>query len=467
MPRYTVGWKRSPPLYGPIALDISTRCPRFTRTSPRSSTQETRNEMTRSGSTNRSSTLASRYSGCRSRHSSSDPAASRTACRNSGSFVFLAVTSAIRRRTYSPTRYAPPTGSHRDRRCVILTRAGPRPEAPPTAGGCLAAHHASANARRRASAKGTGSISGKRRRAPSSRTTMGVVMPSINGRASERRDRRGEAAPVRGEPRGQQRHTDDQGVAATLGRDRLDHAAIGGDVGPADLDDRAALLERGLEPGDEVGEHVVDGDRLRGRVDPSRHDHRRQPVHEIGEHRERRAVGAHDHGRAELEQRRPRLGEDAPGLVPALEVLGELALVVAEAAEVDHAFHARGQRRPRRRPARRRRRAPGSRPRPPVPSSAPGSRRPSRPRAPARASRGAARRPRPRRGRASDRAGSRAGARPRGARARRPPAARRGVRRWRRWRPSRGSSCPRRYDFAAEAYGATGRRRRARAVRGT
>ena len=188
MPRYTVGWKRSPPLYGPIALDISTRYPRFTRTSPRSSTQETRNEMTRSGSTNRSSTLASRYSGCRSRHSSSDPAASRTACRNSGSFEFLAVTSAIRRRMYSPTRCAPPTGSDRERRCVILTRVRPPTGSPPGSRRLprqriTPRRTRAAGPRRRASVRSRGSVAGPHRRA---RPWASSCPRSTDGRARSR-----------------------------------------------------------------------------------------------------------------------------------------------------------------------------------------------------------------------------------------------------------------------------------------
>ncbi|RNE99816.1 uncharacterized protein Tco025E_08955 [Trypanosoma conorhini] len=61
-----------------------TRHARFTRTSPLSSTHETRNWTTRSGSTRRSSSASSQYSGCRFRKGQSDVMTSRTACRNSG-----------------------------------------------------------------------------------------------------------------------------------------------------------------------------------------------------------------------------------------------------------------------------------------------------------------------------------------------------------------------------------------------
>ena len=46
----TDGWKRMPPLYGPIELLFCTRQPRCTRILPLSSSQQTRNEITRSGS---------------------------------------------------------------------------------------------------------------------------------------------------------------------------------------------------------------------------------------------------------------------------------------------------------------------------------------------------------------------------------------------------------------------------------
>ena len=63
MLRFTLGWKRRPPLYGPIAELNCTRKPRFTCTWPLSSTHGTRKIMVRSGSTMRSKILASAYFG--------------------------------------------------------------------------------------------------------------------------------------------------------------------------------------------------------------------------------------------------------------------------------------------------------------------------------------------------------------------------------------------------------------------
>ena len=59
-PKFTEEWNLRPPLYGPMALLISTRYPRLIWISPESSTHGTRNMMTRSGSIIRSSSFCSR-----------------------------------------------------------------------------------------------------------------------------------------------------------------------------------------------------------------------------------------------------------------------------------------------------------------------------------------------------------------------------------------------------------------------
>ena len=78
-----------------MALFISMRKPFWIWISPLSSTQGTRNMMTRSGSMMRSRILASRYLGWRARTGSSDSATSWTAWWNSSSPWFLATTSAM------------------------------------------------------------------------------------------------------------------------------------------------------------------------------------------------------------------------------------------------------------------------------------------------------------------------------------------------------------------------------------
>ncbi|CAM8493654.1 hypothetical protein ESCOCP365M1_20400 [Escherichia coli] len=83
MERLTDGWKRIPPLYGPMAELNCTRHARLTCTWLRSSTHTTRNWITRSGSTRRSSNDIWRYFGFCSRKGQSVVITSRTACANS------------------------------------------------------------------------------------------------------------------------------------------------------------------------------------------------------------------------------------------------------------------------------------------------------------------------------------------------------------------------------------------------
>ena len=66
-------------LVGPMALFISMRKPRLIWTSPLSSTQGTRNMITRSGSAMRSRILCSRYLGFLSMTTSRDSATSMAA----------------------------------------------------------------------------------------------------------------------------------------------------------------------------------------------------------------------------------------------------------------------------------------------------------------------------------------------------------------------------------------------------
>ena len=81
----TARWKRSPPLYGPIAELNCTRYPRLVCTSPSSSIHVTRKVKIRSGSTMRSTILACSNSGCWLYTSSIDSRTSCTACRYSAS----------------------------------------------------------------------------------------------------------------------------------------------------------------------------------------------------------------------------------------------------------------------------------------------------------------------------------------------------------------------------------------------
>ena len=101
IPRFTEGCKRSPPLYGPIALLNCTRYPVFTCTCPLSSTQGTRNLNCLSGFTRRSRRASFlNLSSLASITVLNDSKTSFTAWWNSGSAGFCATTFAITSSTY-------------------------------------------------------------------------------------------------------------------------------------------------------------------------------------------------------------------------------------------------------------------------------------------------------------------------------------------------------------------------------
>ena len=97
----------------------------------------------------------------------------------------------------------------------------------------------------------------------------------------------------------------------------VEHLAVGQDARAADLD---LWPVPSADPGRrQVGEHVVDGDRLRGHLQPGGRDHRRQPLDEVAQGAVRLASRADDHAGAEVGERRAVLGEDPGGLVAAAQ----------------------------------------------------------------------------------------------------------------------------------------------------
>ena len=168
----------------------------------------------------------------------------------------------------------------------------------------------------------------------SSRTIVALRRPSISGRAILGPDRRDEMQPVGREPRRQHGHLDDQWALSPYPPDPLDHLAVGHDVGPADVE---ALAEDVVAAADgrEVGDDVVDRDRLRRRRDPARADHRRQAVDEREDRLERRAPGTDDHGGAQRRHRHGARGQREPGLDAAAQMRREIGRVVTEPAQVD------------------------------------------------------------------------------------------------------------------------------------
>ena len=67
----------------------------------------------------------------------------------------------------------------------------------------------------------------------------------------------------------------------------------------------------------EVGQHVVNGDRLRGRRDPPRAHHHGQPLDECLDQLEGQAAGADDDRGTKLDDRNTTRSEYVAGLGPA------------------------------------------------------------------------------------------------------------------------------------------------------
>ena len=200
-------------------------------------------------------------------------------------------------------------------------------------------------------------------------------------------DRGDEVEPEAREARRQHWHRNHVPAEAAAVGVLVHQVEVRADVGAADLE-HLAPVRLVVERREEVGEHVLDRDRLRARAHPAWRDHHRQPLDERAEHLERRAPRAdHDRG-AELDRRhaRRRAGSARPrasrrGALRGRPRRGRRGR--RSCAHLRPVQHARTPRPPCDRPPRRSR---------PTPSSGRGSRRSRPPRAPGAASSGATRR---------------------------------------------------------------------------
>ena len=136
-------------------------------------------------------------------------------------------------------------------------------------------------------------------------------------------DRGDEREPEAREARRQHRNRDEQPAQPALPRVLLHQLAVGRDVGSPDLEHSGrARLE--VERRDEVGDEVLDGDRLRSRPHPAGRDHGGQPLGERAHELEREAAGSdHDRG-PELDCVHTRGREQAAYLLAAREMRGEV-----------------------------------------------------------------------------------------------------------------------------------------------
>ena len=191
-------------------------------------------------------------------------------------------------------------------------------------------------------------------------------------------DGRDEPEPEAREPRRQHRHRDHRPAQASLRCVLLHQLEVGDAVGAADLVDLAAL-GLAVERLEQVGEHVLDRDRLRAHAHPARrHHHRAASRRAPGSSRTRRCPSRSRSRRGTRSSGRPRRA--GSGRPPGATRGGARGLR-GRGRRGRRSSALRPLARPRRTPAQppgRPRRTAGS-----SSSSAPGSRRCRRPRAPA------------------------------------------------------------------------------------
>ena len=155
-------------------------------------------------------------------------------------------------------------------------------------------------------------------------------------------DRRRQAEPQARQAGRQDGHRDQPALQAPLRRVLPHEVAVRHLVGAADLHG-APLARVQVEGGEQVGDEVLDGDRLRLRLHPAGADHGGQALDERPDELERQAPRAEDDRGAQLDDRDARGGpEHVARLLPAAEMGREARPRLAEAAEVDDLPHPRG-----------------------------------------------------------------------------------------------------------------------------
>jgi hypothetical protein len=170
----------------------------------------------------------------------------------------------------------------------------------------------------------------------------GVVQAADQGACDPRRYVRHQPDPVRGEPRREDGHRNDQ--RRPSGCDPggpLEDLPVGEDLRAADLEG-LARRRRHSEHADEVGDDVADGHGLTAGPNPAGRHHHREPLGELADHLEARGAVADDDRRPEGRQVERPLAEDVLDLAARAEVRREAVALLAETAQVDHPLDAGG-----------------------------------------------------------------------------------------------------------------------------
>ena len=159
---------------------------------------------------------------------------------------------------------------------------------------------------------------GKTSRAFVSRTTVGFFNPSIKCRPTSKRGRCHQGQPQARQVWRQHRHRDQPAPQPLLPGVFSDHAAVSGDIRAADLED-AALAWGQILRRQEVGQHVVHGDGLGRRRQPTRAEHDRQSVGQRLDQIEGQAARADHQGGPELDGFHAGISKDLADLMAAAQ----------------------------------------------------------------------------------------------------------------------------------------------------
>ena len=150
-----------------------------------------------------------------------------------------------------------------------------------------------------------------------------------------------ELQPQARQPRRQDRHRNHEPPQAPLPGILLHDSAIRHPVRPTDLKNPRACGGQ-VDGRREIGDHIGDGDRLRGRGQPRRADHHRQPFHERPHQIERKTPGPDHDRRPEFHHVESAGPQDRSHFVTAPQVRGEPVIFGSQSTQIDDATDAGG-----------------------------------------------------------------------------------------------------------------------------
>ncbi len=154
------------------------------------------------------------------------------------------------------------------------------------------------------------------------------------------RHRGDQVDPLRGQPRGEQRHREHQAPRQACDRGvAVHHLQVGEDVGTADVETPVHRAGEELGGVGEVVQHVAHRDRLYVVVHPSRGDHYRESFAEVAQHLETGRSGADDDRCLQDDCGHTRVEQDSSDFRPGGQMRGQPLPGGADAAQIDDPSH--------------------------------------------------------------------------------------------------------------------------------